>query len=87
MKWTYNISGTFTKEGKEYDFLTQLYMVGVYMILNSDSSLQFNMEPKDMKKFIKDLKKDFKDGKIENLQLGREITIIEKDGLYEKVTS
>lgn len=80
-KWKYHTSHNYKRDGQEVSAITQLYQVGVYMIINSDPALQFNMTPNQMVSLERKLKKS-KD--ITDLEFGREITVID-DGLYKEL--
>lgn len=85
-KTTYPVSGTFTWNGKHQSFVTQLYQVGVYCIVNNDPAQQCSLTPKDMAKFARGLRKDQESGKITDLQFGREIIVsTDTGGLWYEV--
>lgn len=85
MKVTYHTNHSFEKEGKKHSFVTQLYKIGVYGILNNDSSMQANFKPTEIFYMEKQLIKDEKDGKIKNLQFGRSITVDNSSGFWEEI--
>ncbi len=83
---TYHSSHTFeTNDGVKHSFITQLYKVGVYGILDNDPSMQGHFRPQDIKKMEKDLQKQLDIGKIKSFELGIPITVTDKSGLWEKV--
>jgi hypothetical protein len=84
--WTYHISHEFTENGVRHKAQTQLYKLGVYLILDDDAALQFGVNPKDMVKVEKNLNKRLKNGEITDLTYGRSITVHEKDGFFEEKT-
>ena len=86
MTVTYHKSHSFeTKEGDKIEVISQLYQVGVYIIVNGDSSQQYNMTPKKIANIEKTLKKDKEKGKIKNLKFGNPITVTDKSGFWEEV--
>ncbi len=85
-KYTYHVTHNFTTEKNEkVSFVSQLYQVGVYAIINSNAALQFNLLPSDIVKTEKKLTKDFNSGKITDLRFGREITVSDSSGFWEEV--
>lgn len=86
-KWKYHTSHSFVHipTGTETSFVSQLYKVGVYGIVDNDPSLQFNLKPQDIVKLEKKLHKDLVDGVIRDLVFGREITVSDETGFYEEV--
>jgi hypothetical protein len=84
-KVTYHKSHSFVdNEGNKHTFITQLYQVGVYGILDGDPSMQGNFTPQQIKKMEKDLEKAQKEGKIKSFELGVPITV-ETSGLLKEV--
>jgi hypothetical protein len=84
--WKYNISCTFTKNEIHYTVFTQLYKIGIYTIWNNNSNLQYNYTPNYLQKLFKRFKREFKNGEITDLKLGREIKVVEdEDGLYKEI--
>jgi hypothetical protein len=71
----YNANSTF-------QYVTQLYEIGVYIIINNDSQLQFIFSPKDMEKFVK---KMLKDDKIKSVDKGSIVNVQEVDGFFKEV--
>ena len=65
--------------------ISQLYKVGIYVIVNNDPSLQFNLKPQDIVKLEKQLNKDMEDGVIKDLEFGREIVVSDETGFWEEV--
>ena len=89
-KWKYHKSFCFVVPTKDhgvikYSFQTQLYTCGVYGIWNNDSSEQGNYTPNQLVSMEKKFKKDFEDGKINDLVFGCEITVTDETGFYEEV--
>jgi hypothetical protein len=85
-KWSYHKSHSFKEGENEFSGLTQLYQTGVYMIINNDSSMQFNFSPKDMVKMEKGLLKNAKAGQITDLKFGSPITVVEdENGFYKEM--
>ncbi len=85
-KWKYHLTHSFKDAEREHHAVTQLYKVGVYMIVNNDPRLQFNMTPNQMVTMERKLKKSLEKEDISDLQFGKEITVIEnEDGFYEEI--
>lgn len=89
--WTYHRSHNFT-QGEEgtTNVHTQLYQTcGVYMAVYSKGSnmpTQLTATPEQMVKLEKYLKKQFEEGKIQNLEFHGEITVIkDSEGFYKEV--
>ena len=81
--YKYNTGATFKIDGVKFDFATQLYQLGIYGIWNGNSGMQGNYSPNQMQKLFKKIKKDFADGKITDLLLGRDISITtDEKGFY-----
>ena len=86
-QWTYHKWHKYeSEEHGIISFITQLYQIGVYGIINNNSSLQGNFKPQQIIKMEKRLNKDLKKGVITNLTFGKPITVIEEDGLYKQIT-
>jgi hypothetical protein len=85
--FTYHKSLSFIdlESGQKHSFATQLYQIGVYGILDNNSSMQGNYEPKDLVKTETKLKKLQKAGVIKDLVLGTPITVAEVNGFWEEV--
>lgn len=82
VSWEHDIEG----DGEIIHFkaLTQLYQVGVYLILYMGSDYrQYNMYPSQLESIIKRLRED--KGTL-NLVEGRIIHVQEVDGLWKDVT-
>ena len=85
-KWKYHTSHAYkTGEGKEISFMSQLYKIGVYGIVNNDPDMQISTTPGKMAILEKKLKKEQKEGKITDLVFGREITVSDETGFFEEV--
>lgn len=82
---TYHKSHTFVENGKRAECITQLYQIGVYLIINNDPAEQYTMQPKDIVKLEEHLKKEEKKGNITNLEFGIPITVTGESGLWEEV--
>lgn len=82
---TYHKSHTFVENGTNIECITQLYQLGVYLIVNGDPAEQYVMQPKDMVKLEKRLKREEKKGNITNLEFGIPITVTGESGLWEEV--
>jgi len=86
-KITYHKSHKFVDlNGTENIFITQLYKIGVYGILNNDPAAQGNFTPTRVKKMEKDLKKALENKLIESYELGVPITVTDESGMWEEVT-
>jgi len=86
MKITYHKSHTFiTNDGIEHTFITQLYSIGVYGILDNNSSMQGSFTPQAIKKMEKNLKKQKELGKIKDFTLGVPITVTDASGFWEEI--
>lgn len=86
IKYTYHTSHNYTENGISINAITQLYQIGVYMIVNGDPALQFNFTPNQIIRFEKKLLKAEKEGKIKDLQFGTEITVVkDENGFYKEV--
>lgn len=86
-KYKYHTSHSYVGiEGKEIKVLTQLYQIGVYYIINNDSSLQGTGSPQQMVKMEKSLKTAQEKGEISNLEFGRQIVVQkDQDGFWKEV--
>jgi flagellar basal body rod protein FlgC len=84
--FTYHKSHSFVdvKTGQKITFATQLYQVGVYGIMNNNSSMQGNYEPKDIVKAEKNFVKLQEQGIIKDLVFGTSITVAQIDGFWKK---
>lgn len=86
MKVTYHKSHTvIDNEGNEINFVTNLYSIGVYGIVNNDPSMQGNFTPSQIKKMEKDLQKAVDKGEIKELVLGIPITVSDESGFWKEV--
>lgn len=84
--YTYHASHSYTtSEGKEVQFYTQLYNIGIYGIVNNDPGMQAGFEPLDIVKIEKRLNKEFSEGTIKGLKFGREIKVSDASGFWEEV--
>jgi hypothetical protein len=77
--WTYHLTRNYTIREKSISNMTQLYQTGVYIIINGESGMQYNMTPKNLQKIDKDLIKAEEKGEITNLIFGRKISVIEDE--------
>ncbi len=85
-KWKYHLTHSFKDKEKEHYGVTQLYQIGVYMIVNNNPQLKFNMKPNQMVIMERKLRKSFEKGEISDLKFGKEITVIENEnGFYEEI--
>lgn len=86
-KYTYHTSHSFiiVENEKKTSMQSQLYQVGVYVIVNSDPSMQFNATPAMMVKQEKVLNKALEDNEIKDLVYGLKITVQEVDGLWKQI--
>lgn len=82
---TYHQSYKYIENDKSVVFLTQLYRVGIYCIVNYDPIMQFSCTPTQLVNLEKKLKLAEKKGKITNLEFGIPITVTYKSGLWEEV--
>lgn len=72
-------------DGKVNTFNTQLYTIGVYGILNNDSSLQGNFTPQQIKKLEKELKTSKDNNMILSYELKNPITVSDETGFWVEV--
>jgi hypothetical protein len=84
-KWKYNVSASWEQDGKKHSFATQLYMIGVYIIFDSNSTSQGSITPNTMEKLCKRLNKDYNENKISNLEFGMTISVIEENKVYKEI--
>lgn len=80
--WKYHESITFMEDNVKYSVATQLYKIGIYLIINGEPGQQMSTTPAKMVAMARKLRKAEKDGKISELTFGREITVIEENGFY-----
>lgn len=85
IKYTYHTSHSYIENDISISAITQLYEIGVYMIVNGDPALQFNLTPNKIVRFEKKLIKAEKEGKIKDLKFGRAITVTDESGFWEEV--
>lgn len=84
--YKYHTSVSYTdKKGVEHKRLSQLYEIGVYVIIDNNPALQFNTTPSTMMKSEKRIKKDIESGEVTNVVWGKEIQVHEVNGLWEEV--
>ena len=87
-KWTYHRSHSFEHEGRKVTFITQLYKVGVYGIINGNPAMQGSFTPSGLVTMERLLKKDAEKGEITNLEFGIPITVTkDENGLLMEVES
>ena len=73
--YTYHASHSFIgSNNTKVEILTQLYKIGLYVIINADPAMQIGFDPDCMVKLEKDLKRQEKEGRITNLVFGRAIS-------------
>ena len=85
-KITYHKSHSFIdNEEKSHTFLTQLYKIGVYGILDNDSNFQGDFTPQQIKKIESNLQKQVDNKEIKEFTLGIPITVTDKTGFWEEV--
>lgn len=83
---TYHKSHTFTdNKGDKHSFITQLYQVGVYGILDGNSGMQGNFTPSQIKRMENNLQKAKDKGEIKSFELGILITVTDESGLWKEV--
>ena len=79
MVWTYCPHHSFTRnfkgEVKTTTMQSQLYKLGVYVIVDNNSKWQFNLTPEHMMKVDKCLKRDELAGEITNLVFSSPIRV------------
>lgn len=83
--WTYHMTHSYKLNGIQMNFVSQLYQVGVYCILNNDPSRQSCMIPKNIVEAEKLLRKAEEEGTITDLVFGTEITVSDDTGLFTEV--
>lgn len=85
-KYTYHRSHSYKLGNIDVTFITQLYKVGIYGIINNDPDMQGSFTPARLVTLEKKLKKEEEEGEISNLEFGKPITVQKsKDGLLEEV--
>jgi|JI9StandDraft_2_1071091.scaffolds.fasta_scaffold1468519_1 hypothetical protein len=85
--FTYHKSHSFVdvESGQKITFATELYQIGVYGIMNNNSSMQGHYEPKNIVKAEKNFVKLQEQGIIKDLVFGTPITVAEVNGFWEEV--
>jgi hypothetical protein len=82
---TYHKWHTFIDDkGIEHRFNTQLYSIGVYGILDDNSSMQGSFTPQQVKRIEKNLIKEKEKGIIKDFTLGEPITVTDASGFWKK---
>ena len=85
-KITYHKSHSFVdKDGEAHTFVTQLYEVGVYGILDNNPRWQGHFTPNQIKKMEKNLQKEKNAGNIQSFELGIPITVSDESGFWKEV--
>lgn len=86
-KITYHKSHSFVnaESNESFSFVTQLYKIGVYGIINGNPAMQANFTPQNIKRMEKSLVKLQTEGKIKDLVLGVLITVSDVSGFWEEV--
>jgi len=86
-KFKYHTSLSFTdsQDGIKHSFQTQLYKVGVYGIWDNNSGGQGGWVPSGIVRMEKQLIKLQDEGKIKDLEFGREIVVSDETGFWEEV--
>ena len=73
-------------DGAIDNIITQLYQMGVYVIINNDPEMQFITSPEEIIYLEQKLKGNLESGEIKNIVFGRLIKVREDDnGLYQEV--
>lgn len=84
--WTYHTFHSYrTNKGEQVNCTTQLYQIGIYLIVNNDPGMQATTTPTNMVKLEKNLKQREKKGEISELVFGPEITVSDVTGFFEEV--
>ena len=86
-KFKYRTSMRFTdtEDGSKHELITQLYKVGVYGIWDNNSSSQGGYVPSQLVRIQKRFRQLQEEGKIKDLEFGREITVSDETGFWEEV--
>lgn len=87
-KYTYPVAATLKKDGKVVHTVdTQLYRIGIYIMVNNNPANQSDMSPEQVVKYMKQFKQDnLNDGVT--VEFAREITVHEnEDGFWEEVVN
>ena len=69
----------------EHTFVTQLYKIGVYGIIDNNPDMQGIFRPNQIVRIEKSLQKQVDNKKIKSFELGIPITVHIKNGLWEEV--
>jgi hypothetical protein len=87
--YSYHVSHSYIgcETNEKFHFMTQLYQIGIYGILNGQAGMQAALEPSDMVRIEKKLNKMQQEGKIKDLQFNRPITVSDATGFWEEVKS
>lgn len=85
--YSYHVSYSYfdIKLNKSIVILTQLYIIGIYIIINNNPSEQYNLSPKNLVKIDKDINNKEEKNLIKNLIKGRKINVIETNNGYEEI--
>ena len=65
-----------------FQYETQLYQIGVYITINNNPRLQFNLTPQRMERFVN---KILKDDNIKSINEGRIVNVQKVDGFLKEV--
>lgn len=84
-KYTYHKTHSYKDKGERVSFISQLYKIGVYGIVNGDPAMQMNLTPSQIVRLEKKLKQAQEKGEITDLEFGESITVTDKSGLWEEV--
>lgn len=83
---TYHKTHSFRdSKGDKTTFVLQLYSIGIYGIINNNPALQFSLEPKDLAKMERKLKKAEAEGEITELVFGEEIIVSDETGFWKEI--
>lgn len=86
MKATYHKTHSYiSKQGLRVTFISQLYDIGIYFIINNDPQTQRVISPNGLEKIEKRLKKEEEKGEIKDLELKLPITVTNESGLWKEV--
>lgn len=85
--YRYHVSHSYIAlpENHKVNFITQLYRISIYGIVNNNSSMQGTFTPSDIQKMERALKKAEVKGEISELKFGRTITVSDESGMWEEV--
>lgn len=86
-KVTYHKRHSFVdvEDNTSNNFVSQLYKIGVYGILNGNPAMQGNFNPQEIKKMEKSLTKLQTEGKIKDLEFVSPITVSDVSGYWEEI--